>query len=157
MGNLSEVTGSGWNPEDESKKNGFGPIPAGDYVAVLANSTVKQTKDGTGRYVWTEWHIVEGEYAGRKFWNNLNLWNANQQAVDIARGTLAAIQLACRLPKMSDMSEAHNIPVIMSVGLRKNKDTQENENVIKGYKAKGANMEPVDAKTAGGGKPNPLM
>jgi hypothetical protein len=39
MGNLSGITDGGWNADEEAKKGGFDPIPAGDYLVVVIKMT----------------------------------------------------------------------------------------------------------------------
>lgn len=153
MGNLSEITGNGWDAEAEAKKGGFAPLPVGDYVVIVASSNVKATKDGKGRYVAMEYQVVEGEYSGRKVWDNLNLWNPSEQAMAIAKASLANLQQACRLPRISDTSELHGIPFVMSLGQRKDAGTGEIRNNVKAYNPKGANMTPV---ATGGNKASPF-
>ena len=154
MGNLSGITDNGWDADAEAKKGSFDTLPPGDYVVLIASSEIKATKAGDGKYAKLEYQVVEGEYTGRKLWENLNLWNKNPTAVSFARGALALIQKACRLPKMGDTTEAHGIPFVIKVGVRRNKETGEDENQIKAYHPKGANMAPV-AKPAGASS-NPL-
>jgi hypothetical protein len=153
MGNLSGITDGGWNADEEAKKGGFDPIPAGDYLVVVTATPIKQSKSSDGKYAAIEYQVVEGPYAGRKFFENLNLWNSNQEAVVIARATLANLQKATRVAKLGDTSELHGIPFVARVALTKRKDTGEDQNVIKKYSPKGANMEPV---ASGGSKKSPL-
>ena len=63
----------------------FTVIPAGKYKIQAIASEIRPTKDGNGQYLWFEHEILDGEYQGRKLWERLNLWNSNQQAVEIAQ------------------------------------------------------------------------
>lgn len=155
MGNLSEITGSGWDAEAEAKKGGFDPLPDGMYVVMVAKSDIRQSKSSDGKYAAMEYEVVEGEYKGRKVFENLNLWNSNSTAVSIAKAALGNLQLACRLPKISDTSELHGIPFVLKVGQKKDKDTGEIRQTVKGYLPKGADMNPV-AATSGGTKATPF-
>ena len=69
----------------------YEPLPAGNYSAVIVESEEKPTKAMTGSYLQLGLEIVEGQYAGRKLIDRLNLNNPNQIAVDIAQRTLSAI------------------------------------------------------------------
>ncbi len=43
----------------------FAAIPAGKYLAIIADSEMKQTKSGTSRYLELTFKVVEGEHKGR--------------------------------------------------------------------------------------------
>ena len=71
------------------------PLPAGDYSAMVTESDIKTTQKG-GKAVSLTWTIIEPDaFAGRKVWSNLNLVNANPQAVEIAQKELNSIAFAC--------------------------------------------------------------
>lgn len=118
--------------------SGFSPIPAGKYVAVITDDEMKDTRNGSGRYLQLTFEIVEGEYSGRKLWTRLNLENANMEAVKIARADLSAICRAINVMKLQDTVELHNLPMVITVRLKKNKETDEMQNEIKGYESKQA-------------------
>jgi hypothetical protein len=124
--------------------NGFEPIPAGKYLAVISEDEMKPTRNNNGQYLQLTIEIIEGDYQGRKIWTRLNLENPNMQAVEIARKELSAICRAVNVLQLTDTTQLLNIPFVLKVGLKKNKDTDEMENVIKGYEAK-ANYAPVSA------------
>jgi hypothetical protein len=118
--------------------SGFSPIPAGKYVAVITEDEMKDTRNGKGRYLQFTFEIVEGEYSGRKLWARLNLENENMEAVKIARADLSAICRAVNVLKLSDTVDLHNLPLVISVKLKKDKETDELRNEIKGYESKQA-------------------
>lgn len=133
--------------------SGFSPIPAGKYVAVITDDEMKDTRNGSGRYLQLTFEIVEGEYSGRKLWARLNLENANMEAVKIARADLSAICRAVNVMKLQDTVELHNLPMVITVRLKKNKETDEMQNEIKGYESKqayapGATVSAPAAQTA---------
>jgi hypothetical protein len=118
--------------------SGFSPIPAGKYVAVITDDEMKDTRNGSGRYLQLTFEIVEGEYSGRKLWTRLNLENANMDAVKIARADLSAICRAVNVMQLQDTVQLHNLPMVITVRLKKNKETDEMQNEIKGYESKQA-------------------
>jgi hypothetical protein len=118
--------------------SGFSPIPAGKYVAVITDDEMKDTRNGSGRYLQLTFEIVEGEYSGRKLWTRLNLENANMEAVKIARADLSAICRAVNVMQLQDTVQLHNLPMVITVRLKKNKETDEMQNEIKGYESKQA-------------------
>lgn len=143
---------TGFNAAEVEPNKGFDPIPAGYYPGAMVASEMKTTQAGTGQYLKCEFQILDGEFKGRKLWVNLNLDNPNAEAVRIARGELSAICRACGVLVPKDSAELHNVPISLKVGLRKNSQTQELENVIKGYEAKGA---PVAAAPVAAGSTPP--
>lgn len=121
---------------NQVKPNSFEPIPAGDYPVIIAASEMKKTAEGNGQFLELSLQIVSGEYQNRKLTDRLNLINANQKAVDIAKGTLSAICRAIGVMTPQDSSELHNKPMIAVVKQKKREDTGEMTNEVKGYKAR---------------------
>ncbi len=125
-----------FNANEVQPSSGFEPIPAGKYVAVINDDIMKDTRSGTGRYLQLEFEIIEGEYRGRKLWARLNLENPNAQAVQIARSELSAICRAVNVMQLRDTVELHNMPLVISVRCKKNRETDEMQNEIAGYEHK---------------------
>ena len=125
-----------FNANEVQPSSGFEPIPAGKYVAVINDDIMKDTRSGTGRYLQLEFEINEGEYRGRKLWARLNLENPNAQAVQIARSELSAICRAVNVMQLRDTVDLHNIPLVISVRCKKNRETDEMQNEIAGYEPK---------------------
>ncbi len=111
----------------------FEPIPAGKYLAAIVDSESKETKTGSGQYLQLAFQILEGEYKGRFVWARLNLDNPNKTAVKIARAELSAVCHAVGVMAPKDSIELHNIPLVITVKLKKRQDTGELTNEIKGY------------------------
>lgn len=114
------------------------PIPAGKYVAVITDSEMKDTRAGTGRYLQLEFEITDGEFAGRKVWARLNIENRNPEAVRMARADLSAICRAVNVLTPNDSADLHNLPLVIKVHCRKDKNTGEITNDIRGYESKAA-------------------
>ena len=112
---------------------GFDPIPAGKYPAVIVESNMKPTKNGNGQYLELTFEIIDGDFKGRKVWARLNLENQNSTAVQIARSELSAICRAVGVMQPQDSIELHNLPLIITVRCKKNPETDEITNEIKGY------------------------
>lgn len=128
---------------------GYEPIPAGQYKCVATSSEWRATKNGEGRYIEFTWEIVEGNYTGRLIWSRLNLENANQQAVEIARKELSSICKAVGVATPRDTSELHNIPCMVKIAVKIRNDTGEPTNEVKGYSPCNASaVEPSSNKPA---------
>ena len=62
-------------------KNDFETIPAGEYLAVIADSEWKENKAKTGGYLNLKIEIIDGKNKGRVIFDMLNLQNQNPKAV----------------------------------------------------------------------------
>ena len=116
----------------------FEAIPAGKYIAAITDSETKATKSGSGSYLQLAFTILEGEYKNRILWARLNLDNPNQTAVNIARSELSAICRAVGVMAPNDSVELHNLPLQITVKVKKREDTGDLVNEIKGYAKKEA-------------------
>ena len=119
------------------------PVPAGKYNAVIVESEIKPTQSGNGQFLELVFEIIEGEYKGRKVWERLNIDNPNQKTVEIARGNLSAICRAVNVMTPQDSTDLHNLPLEIAVKCKRNKETGNITNEIKGYAAKGASTNPA--------------
>ena len=143
----------GFDAQTVEPNDSFDPIPNGDYLCIITTSEMKPTKAGDGAYLELELQVIEGPYQGRKLWDRLNLNNANETTVKIAKGTLSAICRAVGVLQPTDSCELHDLPLVAKVACRKRDDTEELTNVIKSYKKRDAEAavpasSPAPAKAA---------
>lgn len=124
---------NGFNAATVEPSQDFEPIPAGKYLAVIIESEMKPTKNGNGQYLQLTLQILEGPYKGRYVWARLNLHNANPTTVQIARQELSAICRAVGVMQPGDSVELHNIPLVITVKLKKRDDTGDMTNEVRGY------------------------
>ncbi len=127
-----------FNANDVEPNTSFDPLPAGKYIAAVTASGMKPTKSGNGSYLEMELTVLEGEYKDRKVWARLNLNNPNATAVKIARGELSALCRAVGVMQPADSVELHNLPILITVKVKKREDTGELTNEVKGYAKKEA-------------------
>lgn len=117
----------------------FEPIPAGWYNAVIDESEMKPTRDGSGAYLALRFNIIDGQYAGRKVFTRLNLRNQNPVAQDIAQKQLSTICHAVNVLNVQDSSQLHALPMQIRVKVTNDPTGQyDPSNEISGYKAVGA-------------------
>ena len=141
---MSNLAGYNFNAEEVEPSSSFDPIPAGWYTAIISNSEMKATRDGYGEYLSLTLQIIEGQYENRLVFARLNLKNANDKAVDIARKDLAAICRAVGVMSPQASEELHDIPLMIKVKVRPASGEYEASNDIGGYKAvEGANLTPA--------------
>lgn len=148
-----------YDPNQHDPRMGLDPLPAGWYAMQIVDSEICKTKAGTGSYLKLELEIVEAyhpTHKGRKVFENLNLWNANKQAVEIANNTLAAI---CKATGVNGRAENFNTDVLhrkpLAVKLKREKgnDEYEESNRVTGYDALGARFGPGAAAAGIPGSP----
>ncbi len=94
------------------------PIPPGAYVAHVIDSTVKDTKAGTGKYVALTWEVLEGQHAGRRIFQNCNIINPNPTAESIGRRVLKAIAAAAGVERVNSSDLLHHKPMNVKVKVR---------------------------------------
>ena len=141
---MSNLAGYNFNAEEVEPSSSFDPIPAGWYQAIISNSEMKATRDGYGEYLSLTLQVIEGQYENRLVFARLNLKNANDKAVDIARKDLAAICRAVGVMSPQASEELHDIPLMIKVKVRPASGDYEASNDIGGYKAvEGANLTPA--------------
>ncbi len=137
-----------FNAHEVEPSTSFEPLPEGDYLAAITESEMKATKSGSGSYLQLTFTILEGEYKNRVLWARLNLNNPNATAVKIARGELSAICHAVGVMQPRDSVDLHNIPLVVTVKVKKRSDNDELANEIKDYASKpSAAGQPQQAST----------
>ena len=134
--------------------SGKDPIPAGKYVTAISASEMKPTKNGTGQYLELEYQVLEGEHKGRKVWSRHNLQHPNTQTVQIARGELSAICRSVGVMAPKDSAELHNLPLTVTLKLKKREDNGEMTNEVTAWAKKDAAAGvPQQAAPTGGTTP----
>jgi Protein of unknown function (DUF669) len=118
--------------------SGKEPVPAGKYVAAITNSEMKPTKNGAGQYLELEYQILDGEHKGRKLWSRHTLQHTSAQTVQIARGELSAVCRAIGVMQPKDSAELHNLPMTVTVKLKKREDNGEMANEVTAWAKKDA-------------------
>ena len=128
----------GFNASNVDPAVDFEPIPAGKYLAIITDSGMKPTKNGSGSFLELCFQVIDGPYKNRLLWSRLNLDNPNKQAVEIARAQLSAICRAVGVMQPKDSLELHNLPLQITVKCKRREDTDEIANEIRAYAKKEA-------------------
>lgn len=132
---------SGFNAENVEPNAPRDPIPAGWYRAVIEASEEKPTKAQTGSYLQLTIQIIEGDHAGRKVIDRLNLNNPNATAVEIAQRTLSSICRALGIMTPRDSQDLHDKPMMVKVKVKPASGDYSASNEVDDYAA-------VEAKAA---------
>ena len=135
-------------PQDERS---FEPIPAGDYTCQVIESEIRPTKSG-GDMLRLTLEVVDGPFANRRIWENLNIRNSNPQAQSIAHRALADLCAACGAGAIDDSEELHFKPFVATIKIEPGRDGYEPRNGVKRYKPRGgqpgAGKAPVQRQAA---------
>lgn len=107
---------TGFDASTVEPNRGFQPIPNGDYLAVIIKAERKDTSNRDGALVALQIEVLEGEHKGARLFDNLNLWNKSDKAVQIAQGTLSAICRAVDVLTPKSTDELLNKPLMVTVG-----------------------------------------
>jgi len=137
------------------KEDSFEALPAGEYTAMIVSSEKKQSNNKPqNSYLKLEWEVLEGQYRGRKIFENINLWNDNQQAVEIARKAIDSIYAACgKLNGVKNSEELHRIPMVLKLTVKDGKDGYEASNSIKKHSPMTGGQPVQQAQPASGTMP----
>lgn len=134
---------NGFDANEVEPATPYTPLPVNRYLVKITESEMKQTKSQTGGYLELTFLVLEGQYKGRTQKDRLNLKNANEKAVQIARAELSAICRAVGVMKPRDSVDLHNIPLVIDVDQKKDKETGKIYNEVKGYYKKESITVPV--------------
>lgn len=143
MAELGEV----FNANEVKPNEGRDVLPAGEYAVVIVDSERKAAKSGNGDYVSLTLQVAKGAHQNRKLFDNLNLWNKNEKAKQIARGTLSAICRAVGVLTPKDTSELHNRLLIAKVTIERDEERGP-QNRIDAYKPMPAAVAPQPTQQA---------
>lgn len=113
-----------FNPGNVSLRDGGGsggytPVPAGRYWVEVVESDIRQTKSGTGEYIYLVLRIVEGPYENRKIFDRLNYVNQNRKTQMIAQQALHNLCHSVGIyDDLGDTSRLHFKPLQVSVSIK---------------------------------------
>lgn len=88
-----------WNTEAiaaaAESETRYKEIPAGSILRVIINSIEDKTNStGTGKNLKPEFEVIEGEYQGRRIWENYAYENPSLKAMEIAWRQIRALSIA---------------------------------------------------------------
>lgn len=111
------------------------PVPLGKYYAIIERSEVNPTKNNDGKHLDLYIQVIDGPFKGKKIFRLLNYDNPNGDARIIAQKEINSIKMALfgDLRDIKNSELLHNIPFIIEIGSRINKNTKESELYVKKY------------------------
>lgn len=115
------------------ERSDFEPLPAGPYMVQVIESDVIPTKAETGLILKLTMEVMEGPFANRKVWANLNFKNPNATAQRIAQEQIKQICDAVgHKGPLSDSEVLHFKPLRAQITIRKS-DQYGDQNDVKRY------------------------
>ena len=140
---------NGFNALDFEPATSYEPLPANWYKCVITDTEKKPTKKMTGSYLQLTIEVIEGQHAGRKVFDRLNLDNPNSVAVQIAQSSLSSICRAIDVNNPQDSVELRDKPLMVKLAVKPADGEYGASNDIKGYDAVGgATTAPAPAAVA---------
>ena len=130
------------------------PLPAGEYLAQIIDSSMEPTKSNNGQFLKLTYRVADGPMKGRLTWARLNLDNPNEKAVEIAQRQLSSICHACGVLQVQDSVQLHNIPHVIKVDVEQRDMKYAPSNVIKSWRR--AEGQPKPAATPAAASPPPF-
>jgi hypothetical protein len=88
-------------------------MPEGEYLAVITESSVKDTRNNNGKILKLTYEILAPtEFKNRKVWQSINVQNSSAKAEEIGQEELARVREACGIPQgqLADTLQLHNKP-----------------------------------------------
>lgn len=97
----------------------FDPIPAGTYVCQVVSTELRALKSGNGDGLSVSYEVLEGQFANRRLWQNLNIKHTNEVAQRIGQEQLAKLCKAVGVSQLTDTTQLHMKPIKVRVKIRK--------------------------------------
>lgn len=148
-----------WQADPNNVAGEYEVIPAGEYLAEITASEMAENSARTGHFLKLELTILDGDQAGRKLFDRLNLDNPNQTAREIAERTLNAICVATGKMAVQQSEELHGIPMVIKVKVDPPRTANGKEygpsNSIGAYKARGGGVASFGGSPAPAPAPTP--
>jgi hypothetical protein len=106
-------------------------------------------KSGNGEGLKLTFEVIDGQFKGRKVYENLNIRHTSEDTQRIAQSQLSALCHAVNVIKLMDTAALHFKPVRINVTVREAVGQYKASNNIKGYEAVGGGISaPAAAPTA---------
>ena len=129
------------------------PLPADWYLVQIVDSEFKETQMKNGTYLALTFEVLQGPYAGRKVFTNLNLVNENTATVEIAYKNLSAICHCIGRLQFQDTSQLPGIPLQVKVAVQLDENKKPKSNDVKGYRDANGNDPGQQGAVAPQGQP----
>jgi hypothetical protein len=117
-------------------------------LAHITESDVQPLKSGNGEGLKLTFEIIDGQFKGRRVWENLNIRHSSEDTQRIAQSQLSALCHAVNVIKLMDTAALHFKPVRINVTVREAQGIYKANNNIKGYESAGGGVSAPAAAPA---------
>lgn len=108
----------------------YTPIPEGQYDLIVEKAELTRSKNNN-EMLKLVFKVTEGEFAGRKLFQNLMLEHANEKVVQIAKAQLHAMLVLSGTKSIDGPSDLIGASFATKVVVTKRQDTGELQNEVK--------------------------
>jgi hypothetical protein len=146
MARLDNILPGGFDAQAVApqENRSFGPLPAGVYLVEITNADVKDLKSGKGVGLNVEYTVIDGQYAKRKVWQNINIKHESSEAERIGQSQLSALCRAVGIPHLTDSDQLFQKMLRIGVKVRK-QEGYDPSNDVTGYEPSGSAPAPTPA------------
>jgi hypothetical protein len=139
MSDLSQVFGMKLDGSDVDESSSFDCLPPCEPICLIEAASIKDTKNGFGKFLEIQMQIIQPPFKGRKLWDRFMLVNNNPQvdqqkrdkSIAINKKRLDDLRKACDIANLMDECELLNKVVSPKVAVKKD------QNEIRTYKNPG--------------------
>ena len=105
-------------PQDEPESTSFDPVRPGRYMAQVVEADVVDNAKRTGRIMKLVWEIMDGEFSGRKVFQNINFKHDNTKTQEIGRRELDRVVWSCGVTALNDTDDLCWKPCMIKVKIQ---------------------------------------
>lgn len=107
-----------FNAASVAPMQSFTPIPAGEYIAQITDSSIKKNSNETGMLLNITWTILDGQFTNRKVFDRINVSHQDRKTEEIGQKKLSAICHAIGVMQLNDSNQLHGRPCKIDVTVR---------------------------------------
>lgn len=145
MGNISSLIGQNQSygqsgGVDYNAATNKNLLPAGWMDGYIESAEIRDTKSGTGQYIYIAWRTLDGQHLVH---DHINIRNANPTSVEIGLRTLGTIARALGMESIDDTDQLHGREIAARLAIEEAGEWPA-RNVIKAY-SKNSTVRPKRA------------
>ena len=129
------------NRQEETRVDFNELMPDGEYPLTVIATEKRDNKAGTGSYILLTLEVASGKYERKWVREYLNLWNPNEQAVEIAQRKLGQLCKVLGIEHLGDSDELLNRTVQAKIVTKPGSNGFEAQNVVAVYSAPPKQLE----------------
>lgn len=125
---MAALLNGGFNAHGIDPSQGVGQLPIGRHLVEVIRTEIKANSANTGGYLMFILSIVDGQNAGLEGPHRFNLYNASEEAKNIAQRQFSAVCHVTGIMEVQDSDQFLGARYFVEVGLQKGEEAKE-----KGY------------------------